>query len=342
MLEDLQIRHYSPTTIRLYLYAVRAFAKHFGKPPDQLGAEHIRRYQLFLTKEKKVSTSTYVMMICGLRFFYTHTLHRKVAIEHIPFPRRERKLPLILSRDEVQALLEAPSDLRDRAMLAILYGSGLRVSEVTRLKVADIDSARNVLWVRFGKGRKDRQALLPPKLRELLRCYWRTRQPTDWLFPGARPGQPISVKTILHGLPASCPLSRHRQVRSSALATACLRDALAGIRRQSLYHSDPARTCQPRNDGALSASRRRECARDHQSVGIAGITPSYSTEGMKPHRLELADVLRTHQHDFLARWNSVLSRQQRRALRDIRDCRTAVLGGHLYECDRCGHQRQGI
>jgi integrase/recombinase XerD len=196
MLEDLQIRHYSPTTIRLYLYAVRAFAKHFGRPPDQLGAEHIRRYQLFLTKEKKVSTSTYVMMICGLRFFYTHTLHRKVAIERIPFPRRERKLPLILSRDEVKALLEAPSDLRDRAMLAILYGSGLRVSEVTRLKVADIDSGRNVLWVRFGKGRKDRQALLPPKLRELLRCYWRTTQPTDWLFPGACAGQPISVKTI--------------------------------------------------------------------------------------------------------------------------------------------------
>src|SRR5580693_6271572 len=196
MLEDLQIRHYSPTTIRLYLYAIREFAKHFGKPPDQLGAEHIRRYQLFLTKEKKVSTSTYVMMICGLRFFYTHTLHRKVAIERIPFPRRERKLPLILSRDEIKALLEAPSDLRDRAMLAILYGSGLRVSEVIRIKVADIDSARNVLWVRFGKGRKDRQALLPPKLRELLRCYWRTTRSTDWLFPGARPGQPIAVKTV--------------------------------------------------------------------------------------------------------------------------------------------------
>ena len=185
MLEDLQIRHYSPTTIRLYLYAVRAFAKHFGKPPDQLGAEHIRRYQLFLTKEKKVSTSTYVMMICGLRFFYTHTLHRKVPIERIPFPRRERKLPLILSRDEVRALLEASSDLRQRAMLAILYGAGLRVSEVAHLKVADIDSGRNVLWVRFGKGRKDRQALLPPKLRELLRCYWRTtRVPPIGYFLG--------------------------------------------------------------------------------------------------------------------------------------------------------------
>src|ERR1035438_4337356 len=196
MLEDLQIRHYSPTTIRLYLYAVREFARHFGKPPDQLGTEHIRRYQLFLTKEKKVSTSTCVLMVCALRFFYTHTLHRKVAIERIPFPRRERKLPLILSREEVKALLEAPHDLRHRAMLSILYGSGLRVSEVTRLKVADIDSARNVLWVRFGKGRKDRQALLPPKLRELLRCYWRSRRPAEWLFPGARRGQPISVKAI--------------------------------------------------------------------------------------------------------------------------------------------------
>jgi site-specific recombinase XerD len=196
MLEDLQIRHYSPTTIRLYLYAVREFAKHFGKPPDQLGAEHIRQYQLFLIKDKQASQSTCIQLVCALRFLYTHTLNHKIEIERIPFPRRERKLPLILSREEVQALLEAPGDLRHRAMLAILYGSGLRVSEVARLKVADIDSARNVLWVRSGKGRRDRQALLPPKLRELLRCYWRSQRPTDWLFPGADPTQPISVKTI--------------------------------------------------------------------------------------------------------------------------------------------------
>ncbi len=223
MLEDLQIRHYSPTTIRLYLYAIKEFAKHFGKPPDQLGAEHIRRYQLFLTKEKKVSTSTYVLMVCALRFFYTHTLHRKVAIERIPFPRRERKLPMILSRDEVKALLEAPRDLRYRAMLAILYGSGLRVSEVARLKVADIDSARNVLWVRSGKGRKDRQALLPPKLRELLRCYWRTRRPTDWLFPGADPSQPVSVKTIFR----ACRQAAHSDGIAKSVHPHLLRHAFA-------------------------------------------------------------------------------------------------------------------
>ena len=191
MLEDLQIRHYSPTTIRLYLYAVRAFAKHFGKPPDQLGAEHIRRYQLFLTKEKKVSTSTYVMMICGLRIFYTHTLDRKVAIERIPFPRRERKLPMILSREELRALLDAPRNLRHRTLLAILYGSGLRVSEVARLKVADIDSGRNVLWVRSGKGRKDRQALLPPKLRELLRRYGEASAPPIGYSPASVRASPF-------------------------------------------------------------------------------------------------------------------------------------------------------
>src|SRR6266403_5467290 len=196
MLEDLQIRHYSPTTIRIYLRAVAEFAQHFGKRPDQLGAEHIRRYQLFLVKDKKVSPPTYIQMVCALRFLYTHTLNRKVAIERIPFPRRERKLPLILSREEVKALLEAPRNLRHRTLLAVLYGAGLRVSEVTQLKAGDIDSARNVLWVRRGKGRKDRQTLLPTKLLELMRCYWRTWRPTGWLFPGADPSRPISPKAV--------------------------------------------------------------------------------------------------------------------------------------------------
>ena len=196
MLEDLQIRHYSPTTIRIYLHAIAEFAQHFGKPPDQLGPEQIRRYQLFLIKEKKVSRPTCIQVVCALRFFYTHTLSRKIDIERIPFPRRERKLPLILSREEVKALLEAPRNLRQRTLLAVLYGAGLRVSEVTQLKASDIDSARSVLWVRHGKGRKDRQTLLPAKLLELLRCYWRTQRPTGWLFPGADPTRPISPKAV--------------------------------------------------------------------------------------------------------------------------------------------------
>lgn len=196
MLEDLQIRHYSPTTIRLYLHSVAEFARHFGKSPAQLGPEHVRRYQLFLIKDKQVSQSTYIQMVCALRFLYTYTLDRKIAIERIPFPRRERKLPLILSREEVKALLEAPRRLRHRTMLALLYGCGLRVSEVTQLKANDIDASRGVLWVRQGKGRRDRQALLPPKLLELLRTYWRTERPANWLFPTADRTRPISPKAV--------------------------------------------------------------------------------------------------------------------------------------------------
>src|SRR5579863_306570 len=146
MLEDLQIRCYSPITIRVYLHSVSEFAKHFRSPPDQLGPEHILQYQLFLIKEKQASQSTCIQLVCALRFLYTHTLNRKIQIERIPFPRRERKLPLILSREEVKALIEAARTLRHRALLATLYGSGLRVGEATQLKPPDIDSRRNVLW----------------------------------------------------------------------------------------------------------------------------------------------------------------------------------------------------
>ena len=223
MLEDLQIRHYSPTTIRIYLHVIAEFARHFSKPPDQLDAEHIRSYQLFLIKEKRVSQPTYIQTVCALRFFYTHTLSRKISIDRIPFPRRERKLPLILSREEVKALLEAPRNLRQRALLAVLYGSGLRVSEVTQLKASDIDSVRNVLWVRRGKGRKDRQTLLPAKLLELLRCYWRTRRPTGWLFPGADPSRPISPKAVF----LTCRKAGRKAGLSKAVHPHLLRNASA-------------------------------------------------------------------------------------------------------------------
>jgi site-specific recombinase XerD len=196
MLEDLQIRNYSPTTIRIYLHFVAEFARHFHKPPDQLDAEHIRAYQLFLIREKRVSQSTYIQTVCALRFFYTHTLDRKISIDRIPFPRRERKLPLILSREEVKALLEAPRKFRQRTMLALLYGSGVRVSELIQLKDTDIDSARHVLWVRQGKGRKDRRTLLPAKLQELLPGYLQSRRFPGWLFPSTDPNRPVSPKAV--------------------------------------------------------------------------------------------------------------------------------------------------
>jgi site-specific recombinase XerD len=223
MLEDLQIRRYSPTTIRLYLHSVAQFAQHFHTPPDQLGPEHIRQYQLFLIKDKQASQSTCIQLVCALRFFYTHTLNRKIEIERIPFPRRERKLPLILSREEVKQLLDSARNLRHRTLLAIMYGCGLRVSEVANLKVSDIDSVRNVLWVRHGKGNKDRQTLLPAKLLEPLCSYWRTKRPVDWLFPGANPTQPISPKAIF----LACRNAAHAAGISKSVHPHSLRHAFA-------------------------------------------------------------------------------------------------------------------
>ncbi len=196
MLEDLRIRNYAPTTVECYIRSVAEFAQHFNKPPDQLGPEEIRSWQLFLLKEKRVKLSTYIQAVCALRFFYRNTLNRKIEIDRIPLPRYEKKLPVILGKAEVKALLEAPKNLGHRAILATMYGAGLRVSEVTRLKVPDLDRERRVIWVRGGKGHKDRQVMLAEPLREVLAAYWRWKRPTDWLFPGERPGCPISCNSV--------------------------------------------------------------------------------------------------------------------------------------------------
>jgi site-specific recombinase XerD len=176
--------------------SVAEFAKHFGKSPELLGVEQIREYQLYLVKERCVSLPSYIQAVCALRFLYSNTLHLPVSIDRIPLPRYERKLPVILSPAEVKLLLETPKNLSHRAMLTTMYAAGPRISEVAKLKVADIDTTRNVIWIRGGKGRKDRQVLLPPRLLELLRVYLRWKQPQEWLFPGRVPGQPICSNSI--------------------------------------------------------------------------------------------------------------------------------------------------
>ena len=260
MLEDLQIRHYSPTTIRVYLHSVAEFAQHFRTPPDQLGPEQIRQYQLFLIRDKQASQSTCVQLVCALRFLYTHTLNRKIEIERIPFPRRERKLPLIPSREEVKALLEAAGKLRDRALLAVLYGGGLRVSEATQLKPRDIDARRNVLWVRQGKGRKDRQTLLPAKLLELLRLYWQAERPGDWLFPGADGTRPIGPKTVYLACRGAAQLARiskpvHPHSLRHAFATHLLE---AGVNLRTICALRPVRSIRPQVPGYRARSTARK------------------------------------------------------------------------------------
>jgi site-specific recombinase XerD len=196
MLEELQRRNYATGTIRLYLQHVAAFAQHFRRSPDQLDAEHIRQYQLFLIQEKKLAWSSYNQIVCALRFFYAKTLKREFLLPDIPFPRKAQQLPLILSQEEVARILTAPERLKSRALLMTIYAAGLRRSEVAGLRVRDIDSARMTITVHQGKGQRDRVVMLSPVLLETLRQYWRSQKPKQWLFPGRNPNQPISGNDI--------------------------------------------------------------------------------------------------------------------------------------------------
>jgi integrase/recombinase XerD len=196
MIADLQLRNYSPRTIEAYVRCVASFATHFHQSPDQLGPAHVREYQLFLVQQKKASWALFNQTVCALRFFYQVTLGRKEMIEHIPYPRHEKRLPTVLSQAEVAALLQATSNLKHRAILTTTYAAGLRVSEVANLRPTDIDSQRQLIIVRQGKGRKDRLVMLSPHLLDLLRQYWKAYRPAQWLFPGENPKRPITTVTI--------------------------------------------------------------------------------------------------------------------------------------------------
>ena len=202
MLEELQRRNYSNGTIRHHLRAVEEFAKHYGKSPDKLGLNELRSYQAYLLQERKLAVGTVVNHVAGLRFFFVRTLKRPEFRDYLPYPREEERLPTVLSLDEVARLINASSNLFRRALLMTAYGTGMRRSEVVRLKVSDIDSKRMIIRVVQGKGGKDRDLPLNPELLETLRAYWRWRKPKIYLFPsrGERrgPDVPLSDKTVWH------------------------------------------------------------------------------------------------------------------------------------------------
>ena len=199
MLEELERRNYSKGTIRYYLRFVERFAQHFGKSPDKLGPEHLRSYQAYLLKEQKLCPGSVEHPVAALRFFFIRTLHRPEFREFLPYPKVRRKLPKILSQEEVTRLINASSSLFQRTLLMVLYGTGMRRAEVARLKIAHIDSQRMILHVVDGKGHKDRDLPLSPVLLEDLRTYWRWLKPRTYLFPSRLHRdreQPISDKVI--------------------------------------------------------------------------------------------------------------------------------------------------
>jgi len=200
MLDELQRRNYSQTTVKGYLKIVEAFANHFHRRPDQLGPEHIRAYQVYMFEERKLNARTVAQHTAALRFFFCKTLRRVYSVEEVPYPKAPRRLPKVLTREEAIRLIDSAGNLYHRALLMTAYSTGMRRAEVCNLKVEDIDSNRMLIHVRAGKGRRDRDVPLSPKLLETLREYWRWMQPKTYLFPGtvngSRADKPVTAKML--------------------------------------------------------------------------------------------------------------------------------------------------
>ena len=179
------------------------FARYFQRPPDQLGPEHIREYQAYLFRERKLAARTVTQRLAALRFFFIQTMKKPWSVADTPYPKTPRPLPSILSPEEVAHLIDSARSRFHRMLLMTLYGTGARRAELARLEIPDIDSRRMVVHIRGGKGRQDRDVMLSPTLLAALRDYWRglKRKPTRWLFPGGRShtaDRPITAKTLWH------------------------------------------------------------------------------------------------------------------------------------------------
>lgn len=195
LIDDLRLRNYAPKTITTYVAAVAHFAKHFDQSPEQLDAEAVRQYQLHLLSQG-ASWSRFNQAVCALRFLYRVTVQRPEPLPVLPYGKKPRTLPAVLSPEEVARLFAAVADPKHRLILQTAYAAGLRVSEVVRLQVGDIDAARMVLHIRGAKGRKDRLVPLSAVLLERLRAYGRQRRPRPWLFPGQRPGRHLCIGQV--------------------------------------------------------------------------------------------------------------------------------------------------
>lgn len=202
VLDELERRNYTQSTMRAYIRTIEDFARYFKRPPDQLGPEQIREYIAYLFRERKLADNTVNQRVGALRFFFIKTLRKPWSVEETPYPKKRLHLPVILSQDEVGRLIQSALIPFHRTILVTLYATGVRRAELANLKVSDIDSQRMVVHVRGGKGRKDRDVMLSPHLLEELRQHYRRlgRKPAEWLFPGGRwhtaVEDPITTKVV--------------------------------------------------------------------------------------------------------------------------------------------------
>jgi integrase/recombinase XerD len=196
MIDDMQLRNLAGRTQKQYIAHVAAFAKYFGTSPEHLDIEAVRQYQLYLLNERKISPDAVGQYTSAVKFLYLVTLEMPWTNEYFPRARCPRKLPIVLSHEEVLAFFDHIPSLKYRAALMVCYGAGLRISEAVALKVSDIDSQRGLIRVEQGKGRKDRYAMLSPRLLEVLRRYYRATRPADYLFPSWRQDRHLSSTSL--------------------------------------------------------------------------------------------------------------------------------------------------
>jgi integrase/recombinase XerD len=224
MTEDMQVRNLALNTQTSYVQQISLFARHFNKSPEHLGPEDIRAYQVYLANEKKLAPGSIVIAVSALRFLYKVSLRKDWTFDEvIPAPRKPQTLPVILSPEEVLRFLGCVGGSKHRAILTTCYAAGLRISEAVRLTVPDIDSARMVIRVDQGKGRKDRYVMLSPKLRDILRDWWRVEKPSHWLFPGDIEGRHITKDAV----ELACQKARLRFPVSKPVTPHSLRHAFA-------------------------------------------------------------------------------------------------------------------
>jgi len=197
MIKRMELRNFSQGTIRIYLRSVKQLAGYYRQRPDTLTASQVQDYLYYLLKERQLAWSTIHTNICGLKFFYHDLLGRSLTGFYIPAPRQEKRLPVIWSPEEIRKLASAAPSLKIETMILLTYATGMRCSEVVHLKVGHIDSKHMTLWIRQGKGKKDRAGLLTPSLLATLRKYWRSYRPAEWLFPSVRnPDRPLNSNTF--------------------------------------------------------------------------------------------------------------------------------------------------
>jgi integrase/recombinase XerD len=224
MTEDMHVRNLSANTQLSYLQQVSLFARHFRKSPAELGPEEIRTYQVYLTNERKLCPGSIHIAVAALRFLYKVTLKKSWILgDVLPLPKKQHKLPVVLSPEEVLQFLDCVHSIKHRAILTTCYAAGLRISEAVHLKPNAIDSKRMVLRVELGKGHKDRYVMLSPKLLDALRTYWRARRPKEWLFPGDLSGRPITKDAVEE----ACQKARRLSGLSKPVTPHCLRHAFA-------------------------------------------------------------------------------------------------------------------